>query len=75
MHRFILETGVTIINIEQLFHEAVEAFNNNEMNDDDEDNTEMDTSMKIDHENVLVSTGNTSSEHAGRIDFSNCSIS
>ena len=57
MHRFILETGVTIINVEQLFHEAVEAFNNNETNDDD---TEMDTSMKIDHENA---------EHAGRIDF------
>ena len=31
----ILETGVTIVNIEQVFHEAIEAFNSNEMNDDD----------------------------------------
>lgn len=28
-----LENGVTIINIEQLLHEAIEAFNNNEMLD------------------------------------------
>jgi hypothetical protein len=32
---FVLENGVTIINIEQLFHEAIEAFNNNEINDEE----------------------------------------
>jgi hypothetical protein len=31
--KFILENGVTILNVEQLLHEAVEAFNNNEMID------------------------------------------
>lgn len=28
-----LENGVTILNVEQLLHEAMEAFNNNEMNE------------------------------------------
>ncbi len=32
---FVLENGVTIINIEQLFHEAIDAFNNNEINDEE----------------------------------------
>lgn len=30
---FILENGVTILNVEQLLHEAIEAFNNSEMID------------------------------------------
>jgi hypothetical protein len=29
----ILENGVTILNVEQLLHEAIEAFNNSEMID------------------------------------------
>ncbi len=30
---YFLENGVTILNVEQLLHEAIEAFNNNEMLD------------------------------------------
>jgi hypothetical protein len=30
---FLLENGVTILNVEQLLHEAIEAFNNSEMID------------------------------------------
>jgi hypothetical protein len=30
---FSLENGVTILNVEQLLHDAIEAFNNNEMLD------------------------------------------
>lgn len=32
-NEFHLENGVTILNVEQLLHDAIEAFNNNEMND------------------------------------------
>ncbi|CAF4651988.1 unnamed protein product [Rotaria sp. Silwood1] len=62
LKRYGEENGVTILNIEQLLHEAIEAFNNSEMRDDEMDDTDMEYSTKIDHDNVPISHGNQSSD-------------
>ncbi|CAF2636731.1 unnamed protein product [Rotaria sp. Silwood2] len=59
------ETGVTILNIEQLLHEAIEAFNNSEIRDDETDDTDMEYSTKMDHDNVPISHGNPSIDQTG----------
>ncbi|CAF3645652.1 unnamed protein product [Rotaria sordida] len=61
LKRYGEENGVTILNVEQLLHEAIEAFNNNEMRDDDEmDDTDMEYSTKMDYDNIPISHGNPS---------------
>lgn len=52
-----LEYGVTIINVEQLLHEAVEAFNNNETIDGT--TMDHDQSTKLDHDDLPISRGNS----------------
>ncbi|CAF4477184.1 unnamed protein product, partial [Rotaria magnacalcarata] len=59
-----LENGVTILNVEQLLHEALEAFNNNELRAGETDETDMEYSAKIDHDDIPISHGNSSIDQA-----------
>lgn len=64
---------MTIINVEQLLHEAIEAFNNNEMIDGIE--MEVERSPKLDHDDVPISRGNTLIEQRGSLFFLSLSLS
>ena len=60
---FSLEYGVTIVNVEQLLHEALDAFNNGETIDGVE--PEVEHSPKLDHDDVPISRGNTLIDQKG----------
>ncbi|CAM2702452.1 unnamed protein product [Rotaria socialis] len=64
LKRYGEENGVTILNIEQLLHEALEAFNNNELRAGETDETDMEYSAKIDHDDIPIPHGNSSVDQA-----------
>ncbi|CAF1557067.1 unnamed protein product, partial [Rotaria magnacalcarata] len=68
LKRYGEENGVTILNVEQLLHEALEAFNNNELRAGETDETDMEYSAKIDHDDIPISHGNSSIDQADTTD-------
>ncbi|CAF3610857.1 unnamed protein product [Rotaria socialis] len=68
LKRYGEENGVTILNIEQLLHEALEAFNNNELRAGETDETDMEYSAKIDHDDIPIPHGNSSVDQADTTD-------